>query len=285
MWKKNLIISLSLFLIFIGSAFLVQGNAANSIPNEKQSQSGTNDTTIVAKTYDNPNIVIGDHAKAAIWDSITPTNIQAYKDSTAGQTGFIKAVHDANYMYALIAFPTADHWAAMEFDANTQTPMQDGHDGWVFGNSTVNTQQFYGDVHFIGEDIPQPDVQKDVFIDQIANAPTGFVMYEVQRLLDTHDTAGKDVVFADGVNISVRFASGFDSSTHKNLPDTLYTFSVSAQTLVPASLPTTSTSTSTTPIAVVKAERFNNILVWGSIGFFFNVILINMLIIYHRRTS
>lgn len=283
MWKKNLTISLTLFLIFIGSAFLVQGNATNSIPNEKLSQSSTDATTIVAKTYDNPGIIIGDQAKAAIWDSISPFSIPAYKDSTS-QTGFIKAVHDSSYMYVLIAFPAVDHWAAIEFDANAQNPMQDGHDGWFFGNST-NDNQIFGDVHFVGESTPQPDAQKDVFIDKIANAPDGFVMFEVQRLLDTHDTAGKDVVFTDGVNISVRFASGFDASTHKNLPDTIYTFAVSSEVLVPSSLPSTSTTTSTTPLAVVKARNFNSILVWGSVGFFFNLILINMLIIYHRRSS
>ena len=133
--------------------------------------------------------------------------------------------------------------------------------------------------------MPQADAQKDVTFDKITNDPSGLVIYEVQRALDTHDTAGKDVVFTDGAQISVRFASGLNAQTHKGLDKVIYTLAVSAENLVVSSQTGTSTSTTTTPIAVIKAENLNNILIWGSFGFFFNIILINMLIIYHRRSS
>ena len=288
MRKKSIAISLSLFIIFIGSAFLVHGSAvattsSNPVPNQKLIQSGNVTGDIVALNYDDPNIIIGDGVLAPIWDAVNKFDVPAWSDGQL--TGYMKAIHDANYIYALIAFAPNNHWAGIEFDANTQNPMQDGHDGWVFGNSTSADSKFFGDVHFLGETMPQADAQKDVTFDKITNDPSGLVIYEVQRALDTHDTAGKDVVFTDGAQISVRFASGLNAQTHKGLDKVIYTLAVSAENLVVSSQTGTSTSTTTTPIAVIKAENFNNILIWGSFGFFFNIILINMLIIYHRRSS
>ena len=300
MRTKNVYISLSLFIIFIGSALLVNVNANtnslsesssnnnnvvdHSLVSEKVSQSNSGNN-VTAYYSDNPGVVIGDSAISPIWAKMKGLEVPAFGEDNV--VGSVKAVHDSAYMYVLFTFASNIRWIGVEFDANLQTPMESGHDAWVFGNSTTTTTLgFYGDFHLTGEAIPTPDVQNDVSFERIVNPTTGLTYIEAKRALDTHDTAGGDVVFTDNANVSVRFASSRDAQSHKSLDKVLYSFVDSPTELPVASTATsTTTSTSTTPLAVVKAERFNNILIWGSIGFFFNIILINMLIIYGRRSS
>ena len=301
MRTKNVYISLSLFILFIGSALLVNVNANtnslsesssnnnnnvvdHSLTSEKVSQSDSGNN-VTAYSSDNPGVVIGDSALSPIWAKFKGLDVPAYGEDNV--VGSIKAIHDSYYMYVLFAFASNIRWIAVEFDANLQTPMESGHDAWVFGNSTtITTMGFYGDFHLTGEAIPTPDVQNDVSFERIVNPTTGVTYIEAKRALDTHDTAGGDVVFSENTNISVRFASSRDAQSHKSLDKVLYSFEVSPNSLPLASSETsTTTTTSTTPLPILKAERFNNILIWGSIGFFFNIILINMLIIYGRRSS
>jgi len=290
MWKKHLTISLTLFMIFMVSAFVVHASIAttnsnsdtgNTITNQKVSQ--TNSTAdITALNYNTPDIIIGDGVLSAIWSHVTKFYPKAWDDGTT--KGYIQTLHDANNIYAVIAFPADAHWAGIEWNANTKTAMEDGHDGWIFG--TGKTTSFYGDMHFVGEAVPVPDAQKDVTFENIATAPTGMIIYEVQRALDTHDTAGHDVVFNDTTTMDLRFASGFSSATHTAQPLTqIDSFAVSSTDLVIATKTTTTTTTTTTPVAVVRAKALNDVLVWGSITLFFNIIVINLLVMYHRRST
>lgn len=291
MWKKNLTISLTLFMIFMVSAFVVQASVAttnsnsgsnNTITNQKISQTKST-ADITALNDNNTGIVIGENVLSPVWSHVNKTYPTAWSDGTTN--GYIQVLHDGYYLYAVVAFPTDAHWAGIEWNANTKTPMETGHDGWVFGSS--GNTNFTGDYHFNGEAMPIADQQNDVSYNQISNA-NNMLIYEVKRPLDTHDLAGDDVVFNDSTVMNVRFASGFGSKTHTAQPLTqIYSFAVVAQNLKIASstATTTTTSTTSTPVAVVRAKALNTILVWGSITLFFNIIVINLLVIYHRRST
>ena len=300
--RKNIFISLSLFIIFIGSCFLVSGQANTS----SFSQTGTNqindlnnahpqstDTVsnlnslntgtsgnLTIYNINDPGIVIGDQAVSDIWSQAPKVQVQAFSGNNPD--GYVQFLHDSKYVYALFAYDTqAVTWVGVEFNATTSSPMADGHDGWIFGSSSkANT--YYGDVYFIGEVAPVPDVQQDVSFEKIVDSATGLTYIEIMRAMNTNDTAGHDVVFTPSLSLNVRFAS---SKLHKTLnPNDLFSLDFTATSL-PIQTQKTTTTTSTTPLAVLQAQHLQDILIWGSVGFFFNIILINLLIIYHRRST
>lgn len=286
--RTNLFISLSLVIIFLGSCFLVsaQANTMNSVqPQSTVSVSNVNNvnaagTNLTVFNSNDPNVVIGDQALSAIWAQAPKMVVPAFSGNTPD--GYVQFLHNSKYVYALFAYDTnAITWVGVEFNATASSPMADGHDGWIFGSSSA-AHSYYGDVYFVGETAPVPDVQQDVSFEKIVDSTTGLTYIEIMRAMNTNDTAGHDVVFTPTLSLNVRFAS---SKLHKTLnPNDLFLLDFTATNLQVQTQKTT-TTTSTTPIAVLKAQHLQDILVWGSIAFFFNIILINALIIYHRRST
>ncbi len=272
MRTMKIIISLSLLILFIGSCFSGNVTAISATT----SQSGT---SLTVYNYDNPNIVIGDQAVAQIWSSVPKMAVPAFSGNTPN--GYVQFLHDSNYVYALFAYDTnAIQWVGIEFNAIAGSPMKDGNMGWIFGTSSPSNT-WYGGVQFAGEVTPVPYPQQAVSFERVVDSSTGLTYIEIMRPMNTNDATGKDVVFTPTMSLNVRFAS---SKLHKTLnPNELYTLNFSASNLQIQTTQSTST-TSTTPIDVLKAQHLQDILIWGSVGLFFNLILINLLIIYHRRT-
>lgn len=272
MRTMKIIISLSLLILFIGSCFSGNVTAISATT----SQSGT---SLTVYNYDNPNIVIGDQAVSKIWSSVPKLAVPAFSGNTPN--GYVQFLHDSNYVYALFAYDTnAMQWVGVEFNAVAGTPMKDGNVGWIFGTSSPGNT-YYGGVTFAGEVTPIPNPQQGVSFERIVDSSTGLTYIEAMRPMNTNDPTGTDIVFTPTMTLNVRFAS---SKLHKTLnPNDLYQLKFTSSNLVIKTTQTT-TTTSTTPLAVLKGEHLQEILIWGSVGLFFNLILINLLIIYHRRT-
>lgn len=292
MRTKKFYISISLFILFIGSCLLTSpsinsnlgsstgtlNTKTNSVTSYKISSLNA-DTNLTIYNSDNPGVIIGDGHLSAIWNSPSTPKMDVPAFTSSGVQGYMQAVHDSHYVYVLFAYYSGLTWLGVEFNA-TSSPMENGHDGWIFGSSS-STSTFYGDIYFVGESTPVQDIQNDVSYERF-NGSNQLNFIEIQRAMDTHDTAGKDVVFTDSMSLSVRFASDV---LHKTQPTSLlYTLDFTTANLPVASTGGTTTTTSTTPLGVIKAERFQDWLYWGSLGFFFNIILLNLLIFYGRRS-
>ena len=124
MRTKNVYISLSLFILFIGSALLVNVNANTnslsesssnnnnnvldqSLTSEKVSQSDSGNN-VTAYFSDNAQIVIGDSVVSPIWTNVKGLNVPAYGEDNV--VGSVKAIHDSYYMYVLFAFASNIRW-------------------------------------------------------------------------------------------------------------------------------------------------------------------------------
>ena len=172
-------------------------------------------------------------------------------------------------------------WIAAELNTQPGTECMDaGSDGWIFGNNTASNIPWVGDVHFTGQTMPTQDVQNDVSFERIVDKSTGVTFIEMKRALDTGDIAGQDVTFKLDTTYYIRFASNV---AHKQGERTIYSLAISSN-VVQASSTQSTTTTSSIPIGVVKGNHLNDILVWGSVAFFFNLILVNLLMVYHRRS-
>jgi hypothetical protein len=289
MRTKNLFISLSLFVIFMASSLLAAVNANSQIatPNNLSTQTveGTQQQTddITAYTVDSQSIVIGDQQVSSVWSSDPQFDVSEYKESTT--QGYVKALHDSYYIYFLFAFPSDLKWVAMELDANSENCMQAGHDGWVFGTGTSSDLNYYGDVSFVGTNShPVQDQRNDLTFEKVTDSASGLSFIEVRRALDTSDTAGKDLVFVDDSTFTVKFASSLPTA-HTSGTRVVHTLGLTSEALnVTATNTIPSQTTTTRPIGEVKADHLDSILIWGSIGFFFNLILVNLLIFYGRRS-
>ena len=284
MRTKKIIISLSLFILFVGSTLLV-----NSITNTGTTDQPSLNTSKISSLADtanvtafyssNPNIVIGNANLAPIWAQ-DPNKLDVAPFSDGAIQGYMKAIHDDRYMYCLFAFASAIPWIGVEWNATT-TPMENGHNGWIFGNTT--SEGYYGDVQFLGEVAPVSLPPGALSYETIVGS-NGLTYIEAVRALNTNDPNNVEVVFNIGATMNLRFASGLNAQTHKGEnPASIYPFTISSTAIPVQSGTQPTTTTSPTPIAVVKAQHLQDILIWGSSGFFFIVILLNVLVIFYRR--
>lgn len=289
---RRLIIAFSMLFLFTVtfSAMNMSVNAnTESSPvmnlNNIQNFSANNQTgltgNITSETLaSGQSVAIGDGQVSSFWSSVPKLDVAEYSSVSDGVQGYVQSTHDSYYIYFLFAFDSKLTWIAAELNTQPGTQCMDaGSDGWVFGNNTASGIPWVGDVHFTGQTQPTQDVQNDVSFERIVDKSTGVTFIEMKRALDTGDTAGMDVTFKLNTMYYIRFAS---NEAHKTGERTIYSLAISSNVVPVGSSQTTST-TSSVPIEVVKGDHLNTILVWGSVAFFFNVILVNLLIIYHRR--
>lgn len=285
MKAKYLYISLSLFAIFISSSFLVNAGATSAAQTSNQSYATSQQTgatgNITSVALDGQTVAIGDQVISSFWSDIPAFEVSEYTVDTT--QGYVKSAHDDYYSYFLFAYASSLKWIAVELDADTANCMEAGHDGWVFGNSSSITGfSWVGDVHFLGDNQhPAQDARNDVSFERVTDSASGLTFVEMKRALDTGDTAGNDIVFTIDTTYTVKFAS---EKAHKQGERAVYTLAISSNVIQAATTTTEPVQTTSKLPEEIKADNLNSILTWASIGFFFNIILINMLMIYGRRS-
>lgn len=237
---------------------------------------------ITANNALNPNIIIGDQKVSSYWDDIEGFEVEEFTGDTA--KGTIKAAHDSYNIYVLIAYSSQAKWISIEFDAD-ENNMELGHDGWAFGeSSTEEEKSYYGDLNFVGEGHPSVDGRNDVSFEKIVDEENGLVFLEIKRALNTTDTAGKDIIFEEETVYNVKFASAGIKATYHKGERIISTLAISSEFPVGGNNTTTEPTTTKIPIEQVKSQHLESILIWGGLGFVFNVLLISIVFIYKRRS-
>ncbi len=165
-----------------------------------------------------PLINIGDGRISDIWEDVPETPVAPYGDSY----GSIKTVWGESTVYFLITHDFDMPWVALEWDSNGNidpeaitddqiTPMADGDDMWVFGNTS--TTSFFGDLVARGQLPPflEQDEQNDLDWEMVLMNGTEegehYFAWEFSRAMDTGDTAGADVSFSTEKNVTLILAS------------------------------------------------------------------------------
>ncbi|MFW9930155.1 MAG: hypothetical protein ACFFD1_12240 [Candidatus Thorarchaeota archaeon] len=239
---------------------------------------------ITAYKMDSTQVFIGNGKIDDYWNQITDKFVVEEFGGTDVQ-GYIKAAHDANNLYLLIAYSDELSWIAMELNA-TQENMENGHDGWVIGNSTNTPDlQYFGDVYFTGDNVhPTQDKSNDVSYEIIQPAGSKLVYVEFKRPLITGDTAGYDIELVEGNIYNIKFASS-KPAFHKSGVREVHTLAISQA--FPQSGQTTNTTTTTTTTQrtpeQIRTDNINNFVLLATLGVGLNLLLIAFILVSQRR--
>ncbi|MFQ5980623.1 MAG: hypothetical protein ACE5OZ_20990 [Candidatus Heimdallarchaeota archaeon] len=151
--------------------------------------------------YENNTITIGDMKQDSIWERVTSWVVSEF-----GIFGMMQLYRDQRYINGLFTFTEDIEWVGVQIGESSDLEcMENGSDGWIFGESPRYPIAYNGDIWFEGQEIPHSDLVNDISYERLASGDQG--MIEFRRLLVTNDSSGRDVQFESGSTHLLLFAS------------------------------------------------------------------------------
>ena len=164
-------------------------------------------------------VTLGDGNVSQIWNNVPSVHIPSY-----GDLGRMASIYGKNDIYFFLEFDASYAWAAVQWDSdytynaevvnNGAIPMDKNDDIWVLG--TTQYSGVLGDCYSAGQATSPymyQDVQNDLqwerilVHEKVGDQTFDYYVLEIKRAINTHDTAGHDMVFTPDKNVTVMMAS------------------------------------------------------------------------------
>lgn len=159
--------------------------------------------------YENTTITIGDMKNASIWERVPSWDVSEF-----GIFGMLQLYHDQKYINGLLTFSNDIVWIGIQIGESADLEcMENGSDGWIFGNSPSYPISYTGDVWFEGQEIPHSDLINDISYERMISGDQG--MIEFRRPQVTNDSSGRDVQFESGSTHLILFASAVSHASER----------------------------------------------------------------------
>ncbi|MHA2232189.1 MAG: hypothetical protein ACXAB4_06845 [Candidatus Hodarchaeales archaeon] len=201
---KNQLIRETLVIIliaFLGCQRPVSNEQSHALPSSVLLPQQNQPAIDYEVLYENTTVTNGDMIRDSIWERVASWDVSEF-----GIFGMLQLYHDQRYINGLLTYTEDIEWVGVQIGESSDLEcMENGSDGWIFGNSPRYPISYTGDIWFEGQEIPYSDLVNDISYEHLTSEDQGII--EFRRLLVTSDTSGRDVQFESGSTHLLLFAS------------------------------------------------------------------------------